>query len=46
LKWKVGSIPNRALEQINALSITQIEALGEALLDFGSIDDLMAWLAN
>jgi Domain of unknown function (DUF4351) len=32
------------LVQINTLTIEQLDSLGEALLDFASIDDLMAWL--
>ena len=28
---------------INALEVEQIESLGDALLDFTSIDDLLAW---
>ena len=35
---------DRTLEQINALSIAQLESLGEALLDFSSIADLTTWL--
>ena len=44
LTRKLGSVPNDALEQINALSIAQLESLGEALLDFNAIDDLTVWL--
>ena len=32
--------------QINALSTTQLEDLGEALLDFSSQNDLISWLEN
>ena len=46
LNRKVGPIDNRTLNRINALSIEQLESLGEALLDFGSIDDLDNWLNN
>ena len=31
--------------QIDRLPIAQVEALGEALLDFGSLADLEVWLA-
>ncbi|MGF1495903.1 MAG: DUF4351 domain-containing protein [Elainellaceae cyanobacterium] len=31
---------------INSLSLEQIEALAEALLDFTSLADLEAWLAR
>jgi hypothetical protein len=44
LNRKVGSIDDRTSAQINSLSINQLEALGEALLDFGSITDLESWL--
>jgi hypothetical protein len=44
LNRRVGAIPNAALEQINALPIEQLEALGEALLDFTNIADLSQWL--
>ncbi|WYL94975.1 MAG: DUF4351 domain-containing protein [Gloeotrichia echinulata IR180] len=30
--------------QIESLSLTQLESLGEALLDFTSIEDLFNWL--
>jgi Domain of unknown function (DUF4351) len=40
LNRKVGSVQDSALELINALSLEQIESLGEALLDFESINDL------
>jgi len=29
-----------------AVSVEQLEALGEALLDFGQLADLVAWLAT
>jgi hypothetical protein len=44
LHRKVGSVQDAALETINSLSLEQLESLGEALLDFGSIDDLTTWL--
>ncbi len=44
LTRKVGTIPDDTLAQINALLIERLELLGEALLDFESIDDLTAWL--
>jgi Uma2 family endonuclease len=46
LTRKFGSINDRTIDRINALSIEQLDSLGEALLDFGSIDDLTAWLEN
>jgi Domain of unknown function (DUF4351) len=44
LKHKFGSIPDRTIAQINKLSITRLESLGEALLDFSAIEDLTTWL--
>jgi Uma2 family endonuclease len=44
LARKLGTIEDAILDQINALSIDQLELLGEALLDFGAIDDLTNWL--
>jgi hypothetical protein len=45
LTRKVGSsIDDRLSLQINALSIAQLESLGDALLDFESIADLTTWL--
>jgi hypothetical protein len=32
------------IKQIQTLSLEQIENLGEALLDFATIDDLLNWL--
>jgi hypothetical protein len=44
LHRKVGEIPDRSLTRIQALSIDQLEALGEALLDLEEIADLTTWL--
>ncbi|MCU0570387.1 MAG: DUF4351 domain-containing protein [Oculatellaceae cyanobacterium Prado106] len=46
LNRRVGEIPAPTLEQIQALSLEQLESLGEALLDFTSIADLTQWLNN
>ena len=46
LSRRVGSISPNAQAQIQALSLPQIEALGEALLDFSSSDDLTLWLQD
>ncbi|MFB2833567.1 DUF4351 domain-containing protein [Floridanema evergladense] len=35
-----------SLLQINTLSITQLELLGEALLDFSNLSDLEVWLTQ
>ncbi|MFO5475469.1 MAG: DUF4351 domain-containing protein [Dolichospermum sp.] len=34
------------IESINSLTIAQLEDLGEALLDFGDINDLEQWLKS
>lgn len=46
LRRKVGEIPEAMQGEIEALSISQIEALGEALLDFAILPDLETWLAE
>ena len=40
------AIPPGSTAQIQSLSFTQLEALGEALLDFTTLIDLEAWLAT
>lgn len=45
LTRKIGALPDAEQERIAALSAAQVLALGEALLDFGSLADLTAWLA-
>ena len=42
----IESIPPEIETQIQALSISQLEALGDTLLDIESISDLQAWLAS
>jgi predicted transposase/invertase (TIGR01784 family) len=44
LTRRVGDLPDSARSHIDTLAITQLEALGEALLDFSSLADLEAWL--
>ncbi|MBD2450712.1 Rpn family recombination-promoting nuclease/putative transposase [Nostoc sp. FACHB-152] len=44
LNRKLGTISGVLLSQIQALSLEQIEALAEALLDFSTIADLEGWL--
>ncbi|MBW4642750.1 MAG: DUF4351 domain-containing protein [Goleter apudmare HA4340-LM2] len=46
LTRRVGELPQQVLKQVEALSLEQSEALGEELLDFTSLDDLLAWLAE
>ncbi|WP_416676920.1 Rpn family recombination-promoting nuclease/putative transposase [Egbenema bharatensis] len=44
LNRRVGTVPQEVQLQIQALPLVQLEALGEALLDFSSISDLIHWL--
>ncbi len=44
LPRRIGPVATELLEQIQALSQAQVEELGEALLDFSSAADLVAWL--
>jgi predicted transposase YdaD len=44
LQRRLGSIPADLEAQVLGLSLFQVEALGEALLDFSALTDLSAWL--
>jgi Domain of unknown function (DUF4351) len=44
LKRRIGELPPVMQTQIQALSLAQIESLGEALLDFTSAEDLSVWM--
>ncbi len=44
VKKRVGELPEEAQERIQALPLVQLEALGEALLDFTGLEDLLSWL--
>jgi predicted transposase YdaD len=44
LNRRVGAVSEAARSRIEALSLEQIEALAEALLDFSVVEDLMNWL--
>ncbi|MEH2433607.1 MAG: Rpn family recombination-promoting nuclease/putative transposase [Nostoc sp.] len=46
LNRRVGNIPDTLLSQIQELSVEQLEALGDALLDFSSLADLEGWLQD
>ena len=46
LSRKVGELSIALQSQIDRLSVPQLEDLGEALLDFSSIEDLTIWLEN
>jgi hypothetical protein len=45
LARQVGSLTPEVEAQIGALSLTQLDDLGEALLDFSSFTDLQNWLS-
>jgi hypothetical protein len=46
LRRKFGVIDNGLEERIRALKVDQLEALGEALLEFMTVDDLQNWLGT
>jgi predicted transposase YdaD len=45
LSRRVGTLPAGVEAQVQALELPKLEALGEALLDFTGVDDLVGWLA-
>ncbi|MGH7998653.1 MAG: DUF4351 domain-containing protein [Brasilonema sp.] len=46
LNRRFGEIDSSLIERVRELSIEQLEALGEALLDFSALTDLEAWLTQ
>lgn len=44
LQRRLGELPTSARARIEGLSLEQLEALGEALLDFEALADLEDWL--
>jgi Domain of unknown function (DUF4351) len=44
-KLKLVELPIDLRNQVQELSVKQIQALGVGLLDFNTIDDLVAWLS-
>lgn len=46
LTRRLGTLSPEVVEQVQALSIDSIEALGEALLDFSQLTDLLSWLTQ
>ncbi len=44
LTRRVGVVPEALVKQVEQLTIPQLEALTEALLDFTQLDDLVQWL--
>jgi predicted transposase YdaD len=43
---RFGEIPQNLAQHIRELPIDDVEALGEALLDFQSLSDLVNWLGR
>jgi predicted transposase YdaD len=43
---RVGVVPSVTETRISGLSLSQMENLGEALLDFSGLEDLEAWLRS
>ena len=46
LKHKFGSLTPELESRISALSLAQLDALANSLLDFSELDDLRTWLDN
>ncbi len=44
LTRRIGGVAPALQDQVQALSLAQLEALGEALLDFSDPADLVKWL--
>jgi predicted transposase YdaD len=44
LAHRVGTLPSTVEDQVQGLVLPQLEALGEALLNFSGLDDLTDWL--
>ncbi len=44
LNRRVGELPEDVRQQVEILSLEELENLGEALLDFSSMGDLQVWL--
>ncbi len=43
---ELESLPSEIVAQVQALDLEQLEALGEALLDFSALTNLLDWLAS
>jgi predicted transposase YdaD len=46
LTRRVGELPQELCDRIEVLSLEDLEALGEALLDFSNVTDLDNWLTQ
>lgn len=44
LNRRVGDVPSEVEAKVQGLSLAHLEQLGEALLDFSQIEDLVVWL--
>ncbi|MBL8150158.1 MAG: DUF4351 domain-containing protein [Blastocatellia bacterium] len=44
LQKRFGSVPTEVEEAVKKLDVDGLESFGEAIFDFNSIDDLLAWL--
>lgn len=44
LNRRVGEMPEAVQQRVEQLTIAQLESLGEALLDFEQLADLLGWL--
>ena len=44
LTRRIGEVTTELRSEVQALTLTQVESLGEALLDFTSAEDLSMWL--
>jgi len=44
LKRRLGKVHPRVQKRVEKLSLTQLEQMGEALLEFSNTDDLISWL--
>jgi Domain of unknown function (DUF4351) len=42
----VGELTPEVRSQVQSLSLPELEALGEALLDFSALSDLLGWLGD
>jgi predicted transposase YdaD len=46
LNRRVGAVPTEVQERIQRLAVPQLEELGEALLDFATVEDVLRWLES
>lgn len=46
LTKRFGELPQAVRARVEGLPLDQLEALGEALLDFAGVDELVGWLAE